>query len=144
TASTSPPSWPRPPRASASRSSSATVCNCSAPWATPGRTTSSSPRSAPRRGNCCSAAPTNIERRLRGTTVQLTFDSGVEAFRAELNAFLDEHLPDADGLERPHSSAHTPDWARRWQRIQFDHGWLLPGNPPEYGGRDAGIVEQYV
>src|SRR5690606_33025142 len=68
----------------------------------------------------------------------------VEAFRAELVAFLDEHMPDAEGLERPRSSSHTPDWARRWQRVQFDHGWLVPGNPPEYGGRDAGILEQYV
>ena len=31
-----------------------------------------------------------------------------------------------------------PEWARRWQRLQFDHGWLLPGNPPEFGGRNAG------
>ncbi|WP_067855237.1 acyl-CoA dehydrogenase family protein [Nocardia shimofusensis] len=76
--------------------------------------------------------------------MRLAFDSGVEAFRAEFIAFLDEHLPDAEGLERPRSSSHTPDWARRWQRTQFDHGWLVPGNPPEYGGRDAGILEQYV
>ncbi len=37
-----------------------------------------------------------------------------------------------------------PEWARRWQRLQFDHGWLLPGNPPEFGGRNAGILEQFV
>jgi alkylation response protein AidB-like acyl-CoA dehydrogenase len=78
--------------------------------------------------------------------VQLTFDDEVEAFRAEFVAFLDEHLPteaEAAG-ERSRSTSHVPEWARRWQRVQFDHGWLLPGNPPEFGGRNAGILEQFV
>jgi alkylation response protein AidB-like acyl-CoA dehydrogenase len=77
--------------------------------------------------------------------VQLSFDADVEAFRAEFIAFLDEHLPaPAVATQRPRSSAHIPGWARDWQRLQFDHGWLLPGNPPEFGGRDATIVQQYV
>jgi alkylation response protein AidB-like acyl-CoA dehydrogenase len=77
--------------------------------------------------------------------VQLTFDRDVEAFRAELVAFLDEHLPpDADTGERPGSSSHVPEWARRWQRLLFDNGWLLPGNPPEFGGRNATLLQQYV
>ncbi|MFD1814573.1 acyl-CoA dehydrogenase family protein [Rhodococcus gannanensis] len=77
--------------------------------------------------------------------MQLTFDSDVETFRAEFVAFLDEHLPDAaEADERPRSSAHVPEWARRWQRVQFDNGWLLPGNPPEFGGRNATILQQYV
>jgi alkylation response protein AidB-like acyl-CoA dehydrogenase len=77
--------------------------------------------------------------------MQLSFDAGVEEFRAEFVAFLDEHLPDeAETTERSHSSADVPQWARRWQRTQFDHGWLLPGNPPEFGGRNASILQQYV
>jgi alkylation response protein AidB-like acyl-CoA dehydrogenase len=78
--------------------------------------------------------------------VQLTFDDEVEAFRAEFVAFLDEHLPsEAEAAaERSRSTSHVPEWARRWQRLQFDHGWLLPGNPPEFGGRNAGILEQFV
>ena len=77
--------------------------------------------------------------------MQLTFDADVEAFRAEFVAFLDEHSPaDADALERPRSSSHVPDWARRWQRLLFDNGWLVPGNAPEFGGRNATILQQYV
>jgi alkylation response protein AidB-like acyl-CoA dehydrogenase len=78
--------------------------------------------------------------------VQLTFDAEVEAFRAEFGRFLDEHLPpEAEAAaERSRSTAHVPEWARRWQRLQFDHGWLLPGNPPEFGGRNAGILQQFV
>ena len=77
--------------------------------------------------------------------MQLTFDADVEAFRAEFAAFLAEHLPaEAEATERARSSAHVPEWARRWQRLQFDHGWLLPGNPPEFGGRNATLLQQYV
>ncbi|MCA2243201.1 acyl-CoA dehydrogenase family protein [Mycobacterium sp. WUMAC-067] len=77
--------------------------------------------------------------------MQLTFDTEVEAFRAEFVAFLAEHLPiEAQAAERPSSTSHVPEWSRRWQRLQFDHGWLLPGNPPEFGGRKANILQQFV
>jgi alkylation response protein AidB-like acyl-CoA dehydrogenase len=77
--------------------------------------------------------------------VQLSFDSDVEEFRAEFVAFLEENLPDeADATERSRSSADVPEWARRWQRLQFDNGWLLPANPPEFGGRNATLLQQYV
>jgi alkylation response protein AidB-like acyl-CoA dehydrogenase len=77
--------------------------------------------------------------------MQLSFDAEVEAFRAEFVAFLDEHLPDeSEAVQRSRSSSDIPPWARPWQRLLFDHGWLLPGNPPEFGGRDATVLEQYV
>ncbi|BBZ68137.1 acyl-CoA dehydrogenase [Mycolicibacterium insubricum] len=77
--------------------------------------------------------------------MQLSFDADVEAFRAEFVAFLDENLPpEAETAERSRTCSHIPEWARRWQRLQFDSGWLLPGNPPEFGGRNATVVQQYV
>jgi alkylation response protein AidB-like acyl-CoA dehydrogenase len=77
--------------------------------------------------------------------VQLTFDPDVEAFRAEFSAFLDENLPPAsETLERPRSVSHMPAWARRWQRLLFDNGWLLPSQPPEFGGRNATVLQQFV
>jgi alkylation response protein AidB-like acyl-CoA dehydrogenase len=77
--------------------------------------------------------------------MQLTFDSDVEEFRAEFVAFLDEHLPTAEQtLERPRSVSHMPQWARDWQRLLFDNGWLLPAQSPEFGGRNATVLQQYV
>jgi alkylation response protein AidB-like acyl-CoA dehydrogenase len=77
--------------------------------------------------------------------MQLAFDADVEDFRAEFVAFVDEHLPDeAKTVPRSRSSSDIPAWARRWQRLLFDHGWLLPGNPPEFGGRNATVLQQYV
>lgn len=77
--------------------------------------------------------------------MQLTFDADVEDFRAEFVAFLDEHLPaQAVTSERSRSSSHIPEWARSWQRLMFDSGWLMPGYPPEFGGRNATLLQQYV
>src|SRR6478735_7750731 len=77
--------------------------------------------------------------------MQLTFDSDVEEFRAEFAAFLDEHLPsEALTQERPRSVSHMPQWARDWQRLLFDNGWLLPSQPPEFGGRNATVLQQFV
>ncbi|WP_205874707.1 acyl-CoA dehydrogenase family protein [Mycobacterium camsae] len=77
--------------------------------------------------------------------MQLTFDSDIEEFRAEFAAFLDENLPAAsETVERPRSVSHMPGWARRWQRLLFESGWLLPTQPPEFGGRNATVLQQYV
>ncbi|MDQ0829154.1 alkylation response protein AidB-like acyl-CoA dehydrogenase [Streptomyces achromogenes] len=75
--------------------------------------------------------------------MKLADDPEVEEFRAQFAAFLDAHLPEeAEARERAGSSAHVPAWARRWQRTLFDACWLLPGQPPEYGGRNAGLPQQ--
>ncbi|MGE2835188.1 acyl-CoA dehydrogenase family protein [Mycobacterium sp. SMC-4] len=77
--------------------------------------------------------------------MQLTFDADVEEFRAEFSAFLDEHTPSAaETLERPRSVSHMPQWARDWQRLLFDNGWLLPAQPPEFGGRNATVLQTFV
>ncbi|PRC43525.1 acyl-CoA dehydrogenase, partial [Mycobacterium sp. ITM-2017-0098] len=77
--------------------------------------------------------------------MQLTFDADVEEFRAEFSAFLDDNVPSAaDTLERPRSVSHMPQWARDWQRLLFDNGWLLPAQPPEFGGRNANVLQTFV
>lgn len=77
--------------------------------------------------------------------MQLTFDEDVEAFRAEFSAFLDDNLPtESQTFERPQSVSHMPQWARDWQRLLFDNGWLLPAQPPEFGGRNATVLQQFV
>ena len=77
--------------------------------------------------------------------MQLNFDADVEEFRAEFVAFVEAHRPvDDEALERPRSVSHMPQWARRWQRLLFDNGWLLPSQPPEFGGRNATVLQQFV
>ena len=77
--------------------------------------------------------------------VRLRYGASEEAFRAELGTWLDANLPPRDVLTRPKaSSADLQPWARDWQRRLFDAGWLVPGWPPELGGRDASAVEQMI
>src|SRR5262245_20966150 len=68
-----------------------------------------------------------------------------EAFRAELVAWLESHGPSTERLKEPkQSSAHMPAWAREWQRALFDAGYLVPGWPPELGGRNATATQQMI
>jgi alkylation response protein AidB-like acyl-CoA dehydrogenase len=78
--------------------------------------------------------------------VKLTFGDEVEAFRHELLSWLADNRPAAEEMaaEPAISSAHVPGWASRWARRLFDAGWLVPGWPPERGGRNAGPVETLV
>jgi alkylation response protein AidB-like acyl-CoA dehydrogenase len=77
--------------------------------------------------------------------MRLQYEASDEAFRAELSAWLEAHCPPRAVLRQPKlSSAHLPDWAREWQRTLFDGGWLVPGWPPELGGRDATPVQQMI
>jgi alkylation response protein AidB-like acyl-CoA dehydrogenase len=77
--------------------------------------------------------------------MRLRYDEETEAFRAELRAWLEENLPRPEDMDEPRlSSAHLPGWARAWQRRLYDAGWLVPGWPPELGGRNATALQQMV
>jgi alkylation response protein AidB-like acyl-CoA dehydrogenase len=72
-------------------------------------------------------------------------------FLEELRAFLDEHAPPEAlvGFDTMDSGAEDrveviPQWSRAWQATLFDHGWMVPGYPPELGGRDATPVQTLV
>jgi alkylation response protein AidB-like acyl-CoA dehydrogenase len=79
--------------------------------------------------------------------VQLAWGPEEDAFRAELRTFLDEHVPAeavGRGMDPEWLEGGIPEWARTWQATLFDHGWLVPGYPPELGGRDATDVQTLV
>jgi alkylation response protein AidB-like acyl-CoA dehydrogenase len=78
--------------------------------------------------------------------MRLDYDAETERFRAELRAWLTLNQPDPDQIRDDPclSSAHLTDWARAWQRQLFDAGWLVPGWPPDLGGRNATPIQQLV
>jgi alkylation response protein AidB-like acyl-CoA dehydrogenase len=77
--------------------------------------------------------------------MRLRWDDEAEAFRSELDDWLDANLPPPDRMREPKlSSAHLPDWARAWQRTLYEAGWLVPGWPPELGGRNATPTQQMI
>jgi alkylation response protein AidB-like acyl-CoA dehydrogenase len=78
--------------------------------------------------------------------MKLQFDESVEAFRSEFLDWLAVNRPPAEEIEAdpPRSSAYVPEWAAAFTRRMFDDGWLVPGWPPERGGRNAGAIETLV
>ncbi|MCU1355763.1 MAG: acyl-CoA dehydrogenase protein [Acidimicrobiales bacterium] len=78
--------------------------------------------------------------------MKLRFDESVESFRAELLGWLAANRPSAEEMaaDPSVSTGHAPAWARRWTRTMFDAGWLVPGWPPELGGRNATPTQTLV
>ncbi len=78
--------------------------------------------------------------------MRLRFDAATEAFRDELVGWLAEHRPSPEEMaaDPSVSTGHAPAWARRWTRTMFDAGWLVPGWPPELGGRNATPIQTLV
>src|SRR5580704_8511797 len=76
--------------------------------------------------------------------MRLAPDDALTSFRAEFEAWLDEHQPTPEqvGQQFKSSSAHLPPWAREFQRAMYEDGYLVPGWPPELGGRNATPQEQ--
>ena len=79
--------------------------------------------------------------------MRLAWGGAEQAFRDELCAFLDAHSPpEARGRDfaQGDEMGGIQEWARRWQATLFDHGWLVPGYPPELGGRNATPAQTLV
>ena len=75
------------------------------------------------------------------------------AFRAEVKAFLDEHVPALRTNERDQNSIFITDHnkelahvqrCRDWQRVKFDHGWAGITWPKAYGGRGGTSIQDGI
>jgi alkylation response protein AidB-like acyl-CoA dehydrogenase len=86
----------------------------------------------------------------RESGVELAYDAADEAFRAELRAWLEDNLPDEIRTRGIILGDHGgggdtyPEWARQWQATLFEAGWLVPGWPPEFGGRNATPLQTLI
>jgi alkylation response protein AidB-like acyl-CoA dehydrogenase len=82
--------------------------------------------------------------------VQLAWGPEDEAFRDDLVQFLDAHTPpEAEGgfdFQGDVGDDHdlVPQWMQDWQATLFDHGWMIPGYPPELGGRSCTPVQTLI
>ena len=77
--------------------------------------------------------------------MELTRDE--EAFRRELQGWLDEHLPEGWGtpaFRYPRDPADRLQWFRDWQATMNAGGWVAIHWPSDVGGRDASLMEQVV
>ncbi len=84
--------------------------------------------------------------------MKLAWNEADEAFRDELVAFLDANTPselaagfDFQGdAEGDNDRELVPQFMRDWQATLFDNGWMIPGYPPELGGRNCTPVQTLI
>ena len=83
--------------------------------------------------------------------MQLAWGPEDEAFRADLvdlprRAHAAPKLRGGFDFQATSATTHelVPQWMRDWQATLFDHGWMIPGYPPELGGRNCTPVQTLI
>src|SRR5262245_18112985 len=72
------------------------------------------------------------------------YSAAAEAYREKVQAFLGEQLPaDWKGIGRLDGDA-VAKFSREWRHVLFEHGYLAPGWPTEYGGGGLSPLEQVI
>ncbi len=66
------------------------------------------------------------------------------AFRDEVRAWLQAHLPDDLGKKVSHYEELGKDDLIRWHKILAQKGWIAPEWPIEWGGKDWTVVQRYI
>ena len=76
--------------------------------------------------------------------MNLEFSESEQSFRAEVQAFLREHLPAALSAKVLGLKRLTRDDLLSWHRILHAKGWSAPPWPREFGGPGWTAVEQHI
>jgi alkylation response protein AidB-like acyl-CoA dehydrogenase len=80
--------------------------------------------------------------------VDLTYSEQDQQFRAEVRAWLEEHLAGefAELRGRGGSGREQEAYAERlaWNRHLAEHGWTCVGWPTEHGGRGLSLMQQVI
>jgi alkylation response protein AidB-like acyl-CoA dehydrogenase len=76
--------------------------------------------------------------------MDLTWTKQEAAFREEVRAFTQSHLPADIRDKQMHHRRLAKDDYIRWHRILADHGWGAPTWPKEYGGTGWSAVERLI
>jgi alkylation response protein AidB-like acyl-CoA dehydrogenase len=78
------------------------------------------------------------------TVMRPSYPPEAEVYREKVQAFLAEHLPDGwKGIGQLEGEA-VNNFVREWRHTLYEHGYLAPGWPREYGGAGLSAVEQVV
>lgn len=81
--------------------------------------------------------------------MDFAYDAEDEAFRAELQAWLDANLPDFVGQgeigdEHADETARTMARRQAWQQRLHEGGWAAINWPKEWGGREATTMQNVI
>src|SRR5690349_1432091 len=77
--------------------------------------------------------------------MDLTYPPEAEEFRAEIRAWLEEHLPAGwfdEGFEM--TPEEKAEFNERWTKQLFEGGWICATWPQEYGGKGLSTMQGVV
>jgi alkylation response protein AidB-like acyl-CoA dehydrogenase len=73
-----------------------------------------------------------------------TYSATAERYRAQIRAFLVEHLPSPWAGVPSIPESDRGEWLERWRSLLSEHGLLAPEWPTEYGGAGLTAIEQVI
>jgi alkylation response protein AidB-like acyl-CoA dehydrogenase len=76
--------------------------------------------------------------------MNLDFSPAEEAFRTEVRAFVQRHLPATIRDRVAQGQQLARDQHVQWQRLLFERGWGGPSWPREFGGTGWNAIEQFI
>ena len=76
--------------------------------------------------------------------MDLPYSAQERAFRDDVSAWLDAHLPAELKEKVAGYRSLTRDDLQRWHRILSDRGWVAPSWPKEWGGTGWNVVKRYL
>ena len=76
--------------------------------------------------------------------VQPTYSAEAEGYREKVQAFLAEHLPTMWTGTGQLEGEELDQFVAEWRQTLYEHGYLAPGWPKEYGGAGLSALEQVV
>lgn len=76
--------------------------------------------------------------------MDLRYSAADEAFRQEVRAFMQAHMPSTIAADIHRWVNPRPQFYRRWQRILADRGWGAPHWPVEWGGTDWSPLRKHL
>jgi alkylation response protein AidB-like acyl-CoA dehydrogenase len=89
--------------------------------------------------------------------VDFSYTSEQRAFRDDVVAFIDEHLPEELGAEGPYTGIGVGSFnvgqlsldrrtqlIDQWRQSLFERGWVAPAWPKELGGAGLSTMEQFI
>jgi alkylation response protein AidB-like acyl-CoA dehydrogenase len=86
-----------------------------------------------------------LDRRVKDWGMDLTYPTEAEEFRAEIRAWLEEHLPAGwfdEGFEM--TPEQKKQFNEEWTTTLFEGGWICATWPEEYGGKGLSTMQGVV
>ena len=75
--------------------------------------------------------------------MDLTYTPEQQAFRAEVRAWLEAHVP-AEPLEHYDATREGFEAHRQWEGVLKQGDWGMVTWPKEYGGRDVDLIQWLI